>query len=259
MKTLKIFKIGGQVIDDEASLSSFLSDFSNLKGPKLLIHGGGLEASKLSEKLGVKVEKIDGRRVTSKEALDVIVMTYAGLINKKVVAKLQAYDCNALGFSGADANTVISVRRPAQPIDYGCVGDVVKVNTHVLETLINEKITPVFCAVTHDRNGQLLNTNADTLASELAIAFAKQFNTELYMCFEKKGVLMDIQDENSVVETLSPSHYRSLLDEGKIVEGMIPKLDNCFRAIDHNVSSVCIGSPEMLSDPSIKHTKIISL
>jgi acetylglutamate kinase len=258
METLKIFKIGGQVIDDPAALSSFLTDFSKQKGPKLLIHGGGLEASKRSKQLGVEVRKIDGRRVTSAEALDVIVMTYAGLINKNIVAQLQANDCNALGFSGADANSVISVRRPPQPIDFGFVGDIVKLNTHILEVLLREGVAPVFCAVTHDAQGQLLNTNADTLASELAIAFAGHFKTELYICFEKNGVLTDIENDDSVLEHLSKSQYQVLLKQGKIVDGMIPKLDNCFRAIDHNVSKVCIGKPEMLSQPTLKHTKIIA-
>lgn len=257
MKTLKIFKIGGQVIDDETALKGFLKDFSAIKGPKILIHGGGLEASKFSNRLGIKVEKIDGRRVTNAETLDIILMTYAGLINKKIVAHLQSFDSNALGFTGADANTVVSKKRTTSPIDFGFVGDIVQVNTRVLEALMNEKVSPVFCAITHDKKGQLLNTNADTLASELAIAFSQTHKTELYICFEKRGVLINVNDENSVIEELDYQTYQQLLKEGKVIEGMIPKLDNCFNAIHHKVSSVSIGKPEMIKNALLLHTKIV--
>ncbi|MBZ9650764.1 acetylglutamate kinase [Psychroflexus montanilacus] len=257
MQTLKIIKIGGQIIEDKKALKSFLKDFSELKGPKILIHGGGLEASKFSERLSIKVSKIDGRRITDAETLEVTVMTYAGLINKNIVARLQGFDCNALGFTGADANTILSEKRATSPIDFGFVGDIVQVNTKVLETLMNEKVTPVFCAITHDKKGQLLNTNADTLASELAIAFSKIYNTELYFCFEKNGVLTDVTDENSVVKELNYGSYQHLLKEGKVADGMIPKLDNCFRAIDHKVSKVCIGTSELIKNSLVTHTKII--
>lgn len=257
MQTLKIFKIGGQVIDDKKALEAFLKDFSAITGPKILIHGGGLEASKFSERLGIKVNKIDGRRVTDAKTLDVILMTYAGLINKKIVAQLQGFGSNTLGFTGADANTIVSKKRPTSPIDFGFVGDIVQVNTKVLEALMNEKVSPVFCAITHDKMGQLLNTNADTLASELAIAFSETYKTELYICFEKSGVLTDVNDENSVIDKLDYDYYQQLLKEGKVVEGMIPKLDNCFRAVQNKVFKVSIGKPEMINNASLRHTKIL--
>lgn len=257
MQTLKIIKIGGQIIEDKKALKSFLKDFSELNEPKILIHGGGLEASKFSERLGIKVDKIDGRRVTDAETLEVILMTYAGLINKNIVAQLQGFNCNALGLTGADANAIVSKKRATTPIDFGFVGDVIQVNTKVLEALIHEKMTPVFCAITHDTKGQLLNTNADTLASELAIAFSEIYKTELYFCFEKNGVLTDVTDENSVVKELNYGSYQHLLKEGKVADGMIPKLDNCFRAIDHKVSKVCIGTPKLIENSLVSHTKIV--
>ncbi|MBZ9786369.1 acetylglutamate kinase [Psychroflexus sp. CAK57W] len=257
MQTLKIFKIGGQVIDDEMALSGFLKDFSEIKGPKILIHGGGQEATKFSRRLGIEVNKIDGRRVTDADTLDVILMTYAGLINTKIVAQLQSFSCNALGLTGADANIVYSKKRDTFPTDFGFVGDIVQVNTKVLEVMMKEKLTPVFCAITHNTQGQLLNTNADTLASELAIAFSETCQTELYICFEKSGVLTDVTDENSVVDELDYDSYQELLKEGKVVEGMIPKLDNCFRAIHQKVSKVCIGKPEMIKNSLLPHTKIL--
>ncbi len=257
METLKVIKIGGQVIDNTSALNDFLEDFVELKGPKILVHGGGVEATKFAEQLGIEVTKIDGRRVTDADTLKVILMTYAGFINKNIVALLQALHCNALGFTGADANTIISKKRSVIPIDFGFVGDIVQVNTKTLRTLMSQEITPVFCAITHDENGQLLNTNADTLASELAIAFSEHYSTELYFCFEKSGVLRDVTDEDSVIKELNPQTYENLLKSGKVADGMIPKLDNCFRAINHKVSQVSIGQPEMIRDTSVRHTKII--
>ena len=172
METVKIIKIGGNIIDDIGALTIFLQQFSTIVGPKILVHGGGKLATKLANQMNVEVQMVDGRRITNPETLDLITMVYAGKINKNIVAVLQQYSCNAIGFSGADGNTIISEKRPVKKIDYGFVGDVVKVNTSVLESLLNQEITPVFCAITHDNNGQLLNTNADTIASELAIGFA---------------------------------------------------------------------------------------
>ena len=188
METLKIIKIGGNIIDDSQALQSFLRQFTLLKGPKLLVHGGGKLATQMADKMNIPVRMNEGRRITDASTLDIITMVYAGKINKNIVAQLQANNCNAIGFSGADGNSIVSVKRPVETIDYGFVGDVKQVNTNTLEVLLNNHITPVFCAITHDENGQLLNTNADTIASELAIGFAKQFKTELYYCFEKSGV-----------------------------------------------------------------------
>ena len=246
--TLKIIKIGGNVIDDAQALSSFLYIFSLIEGPKILVHGGGKSATALAEQTGLEVKMIDGRRITDAATLELITMVYAGKINKTIIAQLQALDCNAVGFTGADGNTITSEKRPVSIIDYGFVGDVKLVETSTLELLLNNNISPVFCAITHDKNGQLLNTNADTIASELAIAFAVQFEVELYYCFEKKGVLKDVNDDNSVIQTITKSSYKKLLDAQLIFSGMLPKLNNCFHALDHEVSKVCIGTPEMLLD-----------
>src|SRR5690606_17710020 len=241
MKTLKIIKIGGNIIDNEAALSSFLDVFAAIKSPKILIHGGGKLATQLANQLGLEVKMIDGRRITDKATLDLITMVYAGKINKNIVAQLQSKNCNAIGFSGADGNTIVSKKRPINPIDFGFVGDVKKVNVKTLQVLLEHKVTPVFCALTHDQNGQLLNTNADTIASELAIGFADHYQTELYYCFEKNGVLKDRNDENSVIKQITTTSYQNLIDTKIIVDGMLPKLNNCIHAIEKNVHKVCIG------------------
>tara|TARA_B110000046_G_scaffold12661_1_gene12491 strand:- start:1696 stop:2484 length:789 start_codon:yes stop_codon:yes gene_type:complete len=246
--TLKIIKIGGNVIDDAKALASFLAVFSSIEGPKILVHGGGKSATALAQKTGLEVKMVEGRRITDAATLELITMVYAGKINKTIIAQLQALECNALGFTGADGNTISSEKRPVSTIDYGFVGDVKHVETSTLELLLNNNISPVFCAITHDKNGQLLNTNADTIASELAIAFAAQFEVELYYCFEKKGVLKDVNDDDSVIQTITKLSYKKLLDAQLIFSGMLPKLNNCFHALDHEVSKVCIGTPEMLLD-----------
>ncbi len=247
-QTLKIIKIGGNVIDDAEALASFLQLFSSIEGPKILVHGGGKSATTLAQQTGLAVKMVEGRRITDAATLELITMVYAGKINKTIIAQLQALDCNALGFSGADANTITSVKRPVSTLDYGFVGDVKHVETSTLELLLEHDISPVFCAITHDKKGQLLNTNADTIASELAIGFATQFEVELYYCFEKQGVLKDINDDDSVIQTITKSSYKKLLDAQLIFSGMLPKLNNCFHALEHKVSKVCIGTPEMLLD-----------
>lgn len=256
MQTLKIVKIGGNIINDEVALDTFLDDFAQLETPKVLVHGGGKSATKLAQQMNLEVQLIDGRRITNAETLDVITMVYAGKINKAIVAKLQAKNCNAIGFSGADGNSIVSIKRPVKDIDYGFVGDIKKVNTESLQALLNSKITPVFCAITHDENGQLLNTNADTIASELAIAFATNYHTELYYCFEKNGVLKNVHDDDSVIENINTKTYQTLIQEGIIADGMLPKLNNCFHAITQQVQKVCIGKPAMLFDETQKHTTI---
>ncbi|WP_179004773.1 acetylglutamate kinase [Winogradskyella forsetii] len=256
MKTLKVIKIGGNIIDNEAALTTFIKDFSTLKGPKILVHGGGKLATKLAEQMNIPVQMNEGRRITDADTLDIITMIYAGKINKNIVAQLQAHSCNAIGFSGADGNTIISEKRPIKTIDYGFVGDVKKVNTDTLEVLLKNNITPVFCAITHDEKGQLLNTNADTIASEIAIAFASTYNTELYYCFEKNGVLQDVDNADSVIEHIDTGTYKTLIENGIIYEGMLPKLNNCFHAINQNVQKVCIGTSDMLFNTKNKHTTI---
>ncbi len=256
METLKIIKIGGNIINDTDALNDFLVGFSKLKGPKILVHGGGKAATEMAERTGIKVNMINGRRITDAATLEIITMVYAGKINTNIVAKLQALNCNAVGFSGADGNTIESVKRSIIPIDYGFVGDIKKVHTSVLEILLQKKIIPVFCAITHDKKGQLLNTNADTIASELAIAFTDHYQTTLYYCFEKNGVLADINDDHSVIEHIDTKTYRSLIKNKIIADGMLPKLKNCFHAIEHKVHKVCIGKTEMLMNPISKFTTI---
>ncbi|WP_111682210.1 acetylglutamate kinase [Winogradskyella tangerina] len=256
MKPLKIIKIGGNIIDNQKALASFLKQFAQLDGPKVLVHGGGKLASKLAAQMNVPVKMHEGRRITDVKTLDIITMVYAGKINKSIVAQLQAHNCNAIGFSGADGNTITSEKRPIKTVDFGFVGDIKSVNTNILETLLKEQITPVFCAITHNSSGQLLNTNADTIASELAIGFAKSYETELYYCFEKNGVLQDVSDDDSVIELITSEAYQTLLSEGIIADGMLPKLTNCFHAIENQVSKVCIGKPEMLFQSNTSFTTI---
>jgi acetylglutamate kinase len=256
METLKVVKISGNIIDNDAELTSFLKEFASLNGPKILVHGGGKLATELSNKMNVPVKMIDGRRVTDAETLEIITMVYAGKINKNIVAKLQSFGCNSVGFSGADGNTIIAKKRPVSTVDYGFVGDVVKVNIMVSKLLLNNNITNIFSAISHDQKGQLLNTNADTIASELAIAFSKFYKVELYYCFEKNGVLESIDDNDSVIEQINQETYQKLKKSGIINKGMIPKLDNCFYALEKNVSKVCIGKSNMLFDQQSSYTTI---
>ena len=253
-KTIKIIKIGGNIINNKEALNNFITNFSKIKGPKVLVHGGGKLASELATKMEVPIKMIDGRRVTDEETLEIITMVYAGKINKNIVTQLQVNHVNALGFTGADAQTIISVKRSSNPIDFGYVGDVVKVNIAIPELLLNNSITPVFCAITYDVKGTLLNTNADTIASELAIAFSKNYRTELYYCFEKEGVMKDVDDPNSIIEEINLEDYQQLKNDRIIFEGMIPKLDNCFHALKNKVHHVYLGKTEMLFNSKIKHT-----
>lgn len=255
-KKLSVIKIGGSLIEDEKILDEFLVDFGKLEGLKILVHGGGKLATQLAGKLGIETKMNEGRRITDAETVKVITMVYGGLVNKTIVAKLQADNCNALGLSGADLNSIQSVKRPVEDIDYGFVGDVEKVNSKMISLLLSNGISPVFCAITHDKYGQLLNTNADTIASEIAIALSQDFETDLYYCFEKQGVLMDINDENSVIEQIDSKSYRKLKEEKIIADGMLPKLHNCFNALERNVSKVCIGDVKMISGQNQKYTTI---
>lgn len=247
-KSLSIIKIGGKIIDNPTELAQFLTDFSKIEGNKILVHGGGKSATKMAQSLGLTPQMIDGRRITDQSMLDVVVMIYAGEINKNIVAQLQANATNAIGFSGADGNLIQSSKRNHPTIDYGFVGDVQKVNTVLVETLLHAGIIPVFCAITHDGNGQLLNTNADTIASELAIATSEIYEVTLYYCFEKAGVLKDIEDENSVIKNINSELYSKLKQDGAIHSGMIPKLDNCFNSLSKGVQRIKIGHHTMLND-----------
>lgn len=247
-KSVTVIKIGGNIIDDPKELTKFLTDFANIEGYKVLVHGGGKSATKMAQSIGLVPQMIDGRRITDAPMLDVVVMIYAGQINKNIVARLQGHNTNAMGFSGADGNLIQSDKRNHPTINYGFVGDVKKVNTPLLETLLSSGIVPVFCAITHDKQGQLLNTNADTIASELAIALSEVFDVTLNYCFEKPGVLFDSEDDSSVILNMNAELYSKLKEEKAIHSGMIPKLDNCFNSLSKGVQKIRIGHHSMLQN-----------
>jgi len=245
---LYVIKIGGNIIDDEAKLSSFLKDFAAISEKKILVHGGGKLATELAEKLGVEQKLIDGRRITDAETLKVVTMVYAGYINKNIVAQLQSYDCNAIGLCGADGDAILAHKRNHPVIDYGFVGDIDAIKTNLLESLLEQNISIVFASLTHDQKGQLLNTNADTIAQELAKALSSSYDVHLIYSFEKAGVLLDANDDTTVIPTINPSRYQQLKSKQKIFAGMIPKLDNAFAAINCGVKKVVIGKAEQLKE-----------
>ena len=255
-KHLSIIKIGGNVINSETQLDSFLADFSTSQGFKILVHGGGRKATEVADSMGLEPVMIGGRRVTDEANLEVVTMVYAGLINKNIVAKLQSKECNALGLSGADANVIRAHKRIVKEIDYGFAGDIDEVENKTIALLLKGGITPVFSAITHDRKGQLLNTNADTIAAELAKGLSADFEVELIYCFEKKGVLQNVEDDDSVIERLNSKSYKLLKNEGVINEGMLPKLENCFDALQNGVKKVIIGNPGLIKDRNKKYTTL---
>ena len=248
IKNLNVVKIGGNVIDDPTALATFVDIFSKLEGPKILVHGGGKEATRLSKEMGIETIMIEGRRVTDRATLDIVTMTYAGLINKRIVALLQSAGCNALGFSGADGNIIKATRRPANPIDYGFVGDIdpKDVNDTLIRILVEAGITPVVCAICHDGNGTLLNCNADSIASAIAIGASRIAPTVLTYCFEKAGVLTDVDDDNSVIPLITKDNFRILKENGTIAKGMIPKLTNALDSASKGVKEVRICKAENL-------------
>lgn len=254
---LKIIKIGGHILDDPKEKKKFLTQFAATKGLKILIHGGGKSATRLSEQMQLDVQMINGRRITDDKTLEVITMVYAGKINTSIVAKLQALGCNAVGCSGADANSIQSNKRIVSEIDYGFVGDIESVNSTYISVLLKSNYTPVFSAITHDKKGQLLNTNADTIASSLAIALASTFDVSLYYCFEKKGVLKDKNIDDSLIKTINKTTYEDLLSSGIISDGMLPKLKNCFDALENKVNKVCVGQPSALLGASNNYTTLM--
>lgn len=258
---LYVIKIGGNIIDDEIKLKEFLKNFADIQTPlqgmgakKILVHGGGKLATKLAEKLGVEQRLVDGRRITDGETLKIVTMVYAGYINKNIVAQLQSYDCNAIGLCGADGDAILAHKRDHPVLDYGFVGDIDNVNISLLDSLLKQDLSLVFAPVTHNREGQLLNTNADTIAQEIAKAMSKYYDVILIYSFEKAGVLTDINDENSVIHKLSWDYYQELksplqgVGASKIFAGMIPKLDNAFAAINSGVKKVIIGNAEQLKE-----------
>ena len=253
---LSIIKIGGNVVNSPTELDRFLQDFASLEGFKILVHGGGKIASEVSASMGLEPKMSGGRRITDEQTLDVVTMVYAGLLNKKIVSKLQGLDSNAIGLSGADGNSIRAHKRVVKDLDYGFAGDVDEVGSAMIESLLRSGLCPVFCAITHDKKGQLLNTNADTIASELARGLSDQFDVELLYCFEKDGVLEDVENEDSVVEHIDTRKYEQMKESGQIAEGMLPKMKNCFEALERGVSRVIIGSPRSLKDPQRKHTNL---
>lgn len=240
MKKLTIIKIGGKLLDQDPLWKKAMSDFSKIKGAKILVHGGGKMTSDLCKKLEIKPKMIEGRRITDKATLEIATMVYAGLLNKKLVSYLQSLEENAMGFSGADGNLILSEKRPVQLVDFGFVGDIKKINTNLINSLLDQNILPVFCAITHDGQGQLLNTNADTIASSLAVNLAPYFQTTLKFCFEKEGVLKNPIDEEVIFSHLSKSEYLKECKSGVISAGMIPKLENAFLAKKAAVHQVMI-------------------
>lgn len=237
---LTVVKVGGKILEEKASLAVLLEEFSALDGLKVLVHGGGRTATELASRLGVETKMIDGRRVTDSAMLRIVTMTYGGLINKTVVAALNGLGVRALGLTGADAGVILSHKRPVKTVDYGFVGDVDHVDGEILALLLQNDIVPVMAPLTHDGHGQLLNTNADTIAAETAKALAKQFDVTLTYCFEKRGVLQNPDDDNSVIPLMNGTLYRKLKAEGVIQGGMIPKLDNSFDALGSGVGRVVI-------------------
>jgi len=247
-RPLIIIKIGGNIIDDEKKLSSFLEDFAAIEHLKILVHGGGKLATRMAEQMKIPQQVLDGRRITDAETLKIVTMVYAGYINKNIVARLQSFHCNAIGLCGADGDVILAHKRNHPVLDYGFVGDVDAINADLISTLLAKNLTPVFAPITHDQQGQLLNTNADTIAQELAKGMSHAFEVTLVYSFEKSGVLLDADDDSTVIPVINPASYKELKAREKIFAGMIPKLDNAFAALNSGVSKVIIGKAENLKE-----------
>lgn len=250
MPSLTLIKVGGKIVEEASSLQRLLTDFAAISGHKLLVHGGGRSATRIAEQLGIESRMVDGRRITDAETLRVVTMVYGGLVNKNIVAGLQARGVNALGLTGADMDVIRSVKRPVKDIDYGYVGDVERVDARLLGDLIARGVVPVMAPLTHDGAGNLLNTNADTIASETARALAARFDVTLIYCFEKKGVLRDPDDEDSVIPTLNRRSFEALTADGTIAGGMIPKIENALAAIEAGVKRVIITRADAIDGHS---------
>lgn len=247
MQKLTIIKVGGKIVEEPDSLAKLIDDFAKIPGLKLLVHGGGRSATKIAEKLGIEQKMVDGRRITDIETLRVVTMVYGGLVNKNIVTSLQAIGINAIGLTGADMNIIKAHKRPAAEIDYGYVGDVDNVDADAIARLLDAGLVPVIAPLSHDGNGSLLNTNADTIASEVAQALAPLFDTTLTFCFEKPGVLADENDDNSVIKKIDRATFNQLRDRKIIAGGMIPKLDNAFKAIKSGVKEVIITKADAIA------------
>lgn len=246
---LTLIKVGGKIVEEEDSLCKLLNDFAGIEGRKVLVHGGGRSATKIAARLGIESKMVDGRRITDAETLSVVTMVYGGLVNKNIVAGLQARGINALGLTGADMDVIRSVKRPVKDIDYGFVGDVKSVSADLLSDMIDKGVVPVMAPLTHDGQGNMLNTNADTIAGETAKALAAIFDVTLVFCFEKRGVLMDEADEDSVIPLLTQKDFKGYVEKEIIRGGMIPKLENAFEAINAGVSEVVITQASAINTP----------
>ena len=247
MDRITIIKVGGKVVEEPESLNALLDQFNKVSGNKILVHGGGRTATEIAGKLGIESKMVDGRRITDADMLEVVTMVYGGLVNKRIVAGLQSRNCNAIGLTGADLDLIRAKKRPVKDIDYGFVGDVDDVDTRELRLLINENIVPVIAPLTHDGNGNLLNTNADTIASEIATELSNHFSVYLFYCFEKRGVLLDPEDESTVIYDLDTALFNKYQKEGVISAGMIPKLENGFRAKRKGVKEILITNAENIA------------
>ncbi len=253
---LKIVKIGGNIVDNPAALDDFLCKLSTLPGEKILVHGGGKVATAIGQSLGIQAQMIDGRRVTDAETLRIVTMVYAGVINKTITAKLNAAGCPAIGLSGVDGEFIVSRRRAPEPVDYGFVGDPARVNTALARQMLSDGYTLAIAPITYDGEGGLLNTNADTVAASLAAAMAAENEVELIYCFEKKGVLSDVTDEDSVVARITPAVFAAMKASGAVAAGMLPKLENAFRSLEKGVSRVVICSAGAIAEPGYGGTSI---
>ncbi len=250
---ITVIKVGGKIVEEDASLAALLNRFAAIEGRKVLIHGGGRSATRIAEKLGIESRMVDGRRITDEETLKVVTMVYGGLVNKNIVAGLQARGVNALGLTGADCNIITARKRPVKDIDYGFVGDVDSADGEMLSKLIEQGITPIVAPLTHDGKGTILNTNADTMAAETAKALATVYDTTLIYCFELPGVMRDPEDADSLIPTITGESYRQLLDDGTISGGMIPKMENAFNAISNGVSKVIITRADAIDGTQGTH------
>lgn len=253
---LTLIKVGGKIVEEEATLQALLSDFAAIEGRKVLVHGGGRSATKLAARLGIESQMVNGRRITDAETLKIVTMVYGGLVNKNIVARLQACGVNALGLTGADMDVIRSVKRPVKDVDYGFVGDVERVDTTLLGDLIAKGVVPVMAPLTHDGCGNMLNTNADTIAGETAKALAQLFDVTLVYCFEKRGVLRDENDDDSVIPQITRADFEQLVADGVVQGGMIPKLENAFEALRAGVSQVIITQASAINTPG-EGTRII--
>lgn len=243
---LTIIKVGGKIVEEPDTLQALLQDFSKIEGHKVLVHGGGRSATQMAARLGIESQMVNGRRITDSETLKVVTMVYGGLVNKTIVAGLQALNINALGLTGADLNYMRSEKRPVKDVDYGMVGDVKEVQSNILANLIEMGVVPVLAPLTHDKKGNMLNTNADTIAGEAAKALAKHFEVTLMFCFEKKGVLADAENDDSVIAEITRESFAKYVADGVIQGGMIPKLENAYEAIDAGVKEVIITQADRI-------------